>query len=64
MSGTFEEHKAKLLKDWQVMQDARQNMAELGHKGGVKGGPARAQALSAPERSSIAKQGAEARWHK
>ena len=59
MSDNFEDHKAKLLKDWQVVQDARQNMAELGHKGGIKGGPARAQALSAPERSAIATHGAK-----
>lgn len=35
---------------------------ELGRKGGLKGGPARAQALSAVERSAIARRAAEARW--
>ena len=34
-----------------------------GHKGGLKGGPARAEALSADERSKIAKEGAAARWN-
>ncbi len=32
--------------------------------GGKKGGPARAKALSAEERSAIARKGAEARNHK
>lgn len=34
----------------------------LGAKGGEKGGPARAKALTGPEKSAIAKQGAKARW--
>jgi hypothetical protein len=37
---------------------------ELGRKGGLKGGKARAKALTKEERSAIAKKGAEARWHK
>lgn len=41
-----------------------QNMQALGHKGGLIGGPARAKALSASERSSIASEGAKARWGK
>ncbi len=32
----------------------------LGSKGGKKGGPARAKALSAPRREAIARQGARA----
>ncbi len=36
----------------------------LGKRGGVKGGPARAAALSARQRKQIAKQGAAARWKK
>lgn len=36
----------------------------LGRRGGVKGGPARALALSAEKRSSIAKTAALARWSK
>jgi hypothetical protein len=35
-----------------------------GRRGGVKGGPARAAALSARKRTTIAKQGATARWRK
>lgn len=38
--------------------------AALGRKGGLKGGPARAKALSAKKRSEIAKKAAAARWHK
>lgn len=36
----------------------------LGKRGGVKGGPARAAALSAKDRTRIAKAGAAARWKK
>lgn len=36
----------------------------LGTKGGEKGGPARAKALTAGERKAIAKQGGKARWGK
>lgn len=35
---------------------------ELGRRGGLKGGKARAAMLSAQERSEIAKKAAEARW--
>jgi hypothetical protein len=38
--------------------------AALGKKGGLKGGPARAEALTAKRRSEIAKKAAKARWHK
>lgn len=34
----------------------------LGRKGGLKGGRARAEALSPKERSEIAKRAAQARW--
>ena len=34
----------------------------LGRLGGAKGGPARAMALSAPERVRQARRAAEARW--
>jgi len=37
---------------------------ELGRLGGKKGGKARAKALSAEERSAIAKRAAAARWKK
>lgn len=36
--------------------------AALGRKGGLKGGPARAAALSPRKRSEIAKKAAAARW--
>lgn len=37
---------------------------ELGRLGGLKGGPARAQKLTAKKRSEIAKKAALARWGK
>jgi hypothetical protein len=37
---------------------------ELGRLGGLKGGKARAEKLSAKKRSEIAKKGANARWGK
>lgn len=36
----------------------------LGRKGGLKGGKARAESLTAKERSSIAKKAAKTRWKK
>lgn len=36
----------------------------LGRKGGLKGGKARAESLTAKERSAIAKKAAAARWNK
>jgi hypothetical protein len=36
----------------------------LGRKGGQKGGKARAEKLSAEDRSAIAKKASAARWHK
>lgn len=36
--------------------------AALGRKGGLKGGPARAQALTAKRRKEIAQKAAAARW--
>jgi len=38
--------------------------AELGRRGGLKGGKARAAKLSSEERSEIAKKAAAARWTK
>jgi hypothetical protein len=35
---------------------------ELGRKGGLKGGKARAQSMTPEERSAAAKRAAEARW--
>lgn len=37
---------------------------ELGRRGGLKGGKARAKALSAKKRKEIAKKAAAARWKK
>lgn len=37
---------------------------ELGRRGGLKGGKARAEKLSAKERTEIAKRAAQARWQK
>jgi hypothetical protein len=37
-------------------------MAEIGRKGGLKGGAARAKALSAKERSASARKAAKSRW--
>ena len=39
-------------------------MREMGRRGGLKGGKARAAALSKKERHQIAKQAAAARWGK
>lgn len=38
--------------------------AELGRRGGLKGGKARAEKLSAAKRKAIAKKAARARWKK
>jgi hypothetical protein len=38
--------------------------AALGRLGGLKGGPARAAALTARRRRAIARQAARARWHR
>lgn len=37
-------------------------LAEIGRKGGKKGGPARKKALSPKRRSEIARKAAESRW--
>lgn len=37
---------------------------ELGRRGGLKGGKARAEKLSKAERIAISKKAAKARWHK
>lgn len=38
--------------------------AQSGRKGGLKGGKARAEALTPEQRSAIAKKAAESRWKK
>lgn len=40
----------------------KQVMQEMGRRGGLKGGKARAASLSKKERSQIAKKAAKARW--
>lgn len=48
-----------------ISQDAIKSAASaLGKLGGLKGGKARAKALSPKRRSEIAKNAAAARWHK
>jgi hypothetical protein len=37
-------------------------LSEIGRRGGIKGGKARADALSAKKRKEIAKQASAARW--
>lgn len=44
--------------------EIRAAAAALGRAGGLKGGPARAKALTAKKRSEIAKKAAKARWSK
>lgn len=39
-----------------------QYMATIGKKGGIKGGKARAEVLSAAKRKEIARKAAQARW--
>jgi hypothetical protein len=39
-----------------------QYLAQIGRKGGLKGGPSRAKKLSAKKRQQIAKKAASARW--
>lgn len=49
-----------------LLRPRRKNAAAvaLGRRGGLKGGKARAAALSPAERSKIGKMGAAARWNK
>ncbi len=44
--------------------DKNPHAVALGHLGGKKGGPARANKLSPEEKARIARRGAEARWGK
>jgi hypothetical protein len=39
-------------------------LSQIGRKGGLKGGPARAKKLSAKKRKEIARKAASARWEK
>lgn len=61
---------AKLIADIATgeVQDTRPDEGKdpsavaLGRKGGLKGGKARAESLTAKQRSAIAKKAAKARW--
>ncbi len=55
---------AKPVTDLSSAAVRRQIMQEMGRRGGLKGGKARAQALSKSQRSKIAKSAAKARWSK
>lgn len=61
---------AKLVVDIATgeAEDAREDIGKdpaavaLGHKGGLKGGKARAESMTAEERSQAARKAAQARW--
>jgi len=55
---------AKITSDSGNVPIKDPNAVALGHKGGLKGGKARAQKLTARQRSEIAKKAAKARWSK
>lgn len=44
------------------VEAALQDAKELGRRGGLKGGPARAKKLSPERRSAITRKAAEVRW--
>jgi hypothetical protein len=48
----------------QCPQSIKEYLAEIGRKGGIKGGRARAEKLTAKRRSEIAQQAARKRWRK
>jgi hypothetical protein len=45
-------------------QSVKEYLAAIGRNGGLKGGKARAEILSASKRKAIARKGAKARWSK
>ena len=55
---------AKLIVDVATgeVEDKGPEKADGQRKGGLKGGPARARALTASQRQEIARKGAAARW--
>ena len=58
---------AKLMIDiasGEIAEDKPTAKQARAHKGGTKGGPARAKALTAEQRSEIARTAASARWKK
>ena len=65
--------RAKSIVDIATSEDKKENTlsdeikaaaAAMGRKGGLKGGPARAKALTSKQRSEIAKKAANTRWEK
>jgi len=54
---------ARMVRKPAASNDSRDPAAvELGRKGGIKGGPARAKALTAKQRTEAARNAARARW--
>jgi len=53
-----------ILKMARITKEMRAYFAELGRKGGKKGGLARARALTAEQRSASARKAVTARWTK
>ena len=51
-------------QDKLVSSSISKYLAQIGQKGGLKGGIARAKKLSGKQRSAIAKKAATARWRK
>ncbi len=53
-------------RDDRLMTDDGKDLAAvlLGRRGGLKGGRARAESMSAEQRSAIARRAADARWRK
>ena len=45
-------------------QDLSETAKQLGRRGGLKGGPARAKKMTAEERSESARKASQARWAK
>lgn len=67
--GTLEDWEDQLIErsdesDWGVSRPKNEAAVALGRRGGLKGGKARAQALSPSRRSEIARAAAKARWKK
>ena len=56
--------RVEVLKRRSVRHEPNPHAAALGRLGGLKGGPARAAALTAKRRREIAKTAARARWRK
>jgi len=72
MSGSRKRPKDPNLLAYQIVQQSTEEkperspiseyLATIGRKGGLKGGPARANKLSAKKRKEIAKKAAKSRW--